>query len=92
MSLEDQVARLATAIGMHDDIAVREIIKQRDAAIRESAQWEHDAKYYKERMSSNYAERCAVERKNAALRGVITRMKTKLRLSSAAHCSTPTPQ
>ena len=77
MSLEDQVAQLANAIGMHEDVAVREIIRQRDAAQREAdslkSRCERLVKYNDDADTRNWKQ----ERRIAALRGVITRMKRK---------------
>jgi len=77
MSLEDQVARLANAVAMHDDVAVREIIRQRDEATKNAAYWRdrwgRADKWNDEQSKMRYQ----LERKNAALRGVITKMRKR---------------
>lgn len=45
MSLENEVARLANAVAMHEDVAVREIIRQRDDALKQAYKWKSDAEY-----------------------------------------------
>lgn len=77
MSLEDQMGRLANAIAMHDDVAVREIIKQRDEANRLLEAERRSRQHYENRVAALGGERDDLNRRIAALRGVITRMKAK---------------
>lgn len=77
MSLEDQVARLANAVAMHDDVAVREIIRQRDKAFSDLSAMTSNRDYYERLTTSHSSRREALERRNVALRGVITRMKKR---------------
>ena len=75
MSLEDALNRVANAIGMHDDIAVKEIIRQRDDAQSKLSAMTRNRDDEWERRTVWY-ERCQkANRSVAALKGVITRMK-----------------
>lgn len=75
MSLENEVARLANAVAMHEDVAVREIIRQRDDALKQADKWKRDADFYMNNRDSYYKSLEAERRRNAALRGVITKMR-----------------
>ena len=77
MSLEDQVARLANAIGMHDDEAIKEIIRQRDDAYKQRDRWKRDADFYQKWSDENFAALQRDNRRVNALKGVITKMKKK---------------
>lgn len=80
MSLEDNIYWLTQAIKAQSEAsaaAVAEIIRQRDRALKDleaaksQIQWERS-------MKNDYDSRLQSEcRRNSALRGVITRMKSK---------------
>lgn len=77
MSLEDAVQRLANAVGMHDDTAVREIIKQRDDWQKSYNTMKNDRDYQKERADRHFNNLQTANHRIASLQGVITRMKRK---------------
>ena len=75
-SLEDAINRLASAAERnYSGSAVAEIIRQRDEAIAQRDKWKRDAEYYMQDRNAASDRRRKAERKLAALRGVITRMK-----------------
>lgn len=79
MSLEDAVHRLANVIGTQTNEAVSEIIRQRDSAQKRAQQLERERDYYSRRKDELYEKCHTKDRQIAALRGVITRMKTNSR-------------
>ena len=77
MSLEDAVHRLANAVGMHEDVAVREIIRERDEARGRLASMTNDRDGWKRWHDDEQVEKLKLQRKVSSLRGVITRIKRK---------------
>lgn len=77
MSLEDAVQRLANAVAMHDDTAVKEIIRQRDNALARLAGAESSGSRYEKWYEQEKTENVRLGRVISALRGAITRMKNK---------------
>jgi hypothetical protein len=78
MSLESAVERLAYAVeDQAQNSAVAEIIRQRDAALKERDRWKSDAEYYQKGRDERYTQLEHERRVSAALRGVITRMRSK---------------
>lgn len=80
MSLEDAVDRLANAVGVQENVAVKEIIRQRDEAIEQRDRWKRDADFYCKRRDELFAENQRLQRQYAGLRGAFKRMK-KVRVS-----------
>lgn len=80
MSIESALERLAQAMELHaSNSAVAEIIRQRDAWQRQAEIYKRDLDYAEKRREELYKFGMRTSRKNAALRGVITRMKRKPR-------------
>lgn len=76
MSMEDAVIRLANAIVAQDgNIAVREIIRQRDEALKSLQNMTNDRDGWKRWHDEEQSKKWEYIRSNTALRGVITRMK-----------------
>ena len=84
MAIEEALTRLARAIELQGEgAAVAELIRQRDAAIKECDRWKRDADFYMRSRDDRYRDwECAV-RVNRALRAVITKMKNKHAKESA---------
>lgn len=78
MSLEDAVHRLANAVGMHEDTAAKEIIRQRDDWQKSYNNMKNDRDYQKERADRHFNNLQTANRRIASLQGVITRMKRKV--------------
>lgn len=79
MSLEEQVNRLARAIESSEaNVAVREIIRQRDDAVKKLASMTTDRDWYTRRLTESETVNSRMARRISALQGVITRMKHKL--------------
>lgn len=80
MSLEqtiDALTRTMQQAQQQSNLAVQEIIRQRDAAMEDVARQKRFM-VYAERDRDSYSERARkAERSNAALRGAIKRMKNK---------------
>jgi hypothetical protein len=75
MSLEDAIYRLAQAT--ENNAAVREIMRQRDEAIQQRDSWKRKHEYI-DSDRTRYQQRVLKgDRRIAALRGTITRMKRK---------------
>ena len=77
MSLEDAVNRLANAVAMKDDVAVKEIIRQRDAALRDAEHWKTMHRYENERADLHCNTVTKLNWKVRTLLGVITKLKRK---------------
>jgi hypothetical protein len=78
MSLESVVERLAYAVEQQgNNSAVAEIIRQRDSARAQVASLTSSRDYWIAEDRRRSGVQYKLERKNAALRGVITRMKAK---------------
>lgn len=76
MSLEDALNRLASAAERnYSGSAVAEIIRQRDAAIKNQDYWKQQYDWEQNRRKSIAMDLEVCQRRNSALRGVITRMK-----------------
>ena len=78
MSMEDAIHRLANAIGMAgEQSAVAEIIRQRDAALKDAAYQKSQKEMYDRWNDEKRQENARLGRVISALRGTITRMKRK---------------
>lgn len=78
MSLEDAINRLASAAERnYSGSAVAEIIRQRDEAINNRSAAIRSMEWERERKQSLSLALETEQRRNIALRGVITRMKNK---------------
>lgn len=78
MSLEDQINRLANVISMSQEgTAVAEIIRQRDAALKEAQRQKSEADWYMKLRNENCQKLETERRRTRALRAYINRLKTK---------------
>lgn len=78
MSLEDAVDRLVNVLGSRErDVAVKEIIRQRDDALAKFHAAKNSAEMYERWYGERVKENARLGRVVSALRGVVTRMKHK---------------
>lgn len=75
MSLEDAVHRLANAVGMQEQTAVKEIIRQRDSALSDFANMKSRSEMYQRWYEDKKRDCEHLGRVIASLRGVVTKMK-----------------